>query len=88
MAARDWPLVAHRSFGILRSENETWEALAQSADWFVLVGTGNAKRPETDVFSLFLIRLLQLRLAAAGKDDRRAASLCRLRTDPTFDGSA
>jgi nitroreductase len=75
MAARDWSLLAHLSFGVVRSDNDTWEALAQSADWFVLVGTGDAQRPETDVFSLFLIRLLQLRLAAAGKDDRGAASV-------------
>ena len=65
MAARDWSAVTHLSFGILKSDNETWEALAQSAGWFVLVGTGNARRPETDPFSLFLIRLLQFRLAAA-----------------------
>jgi hypothetical protein len=75
LAARNWPVVAHLSFGILRSDNETWEALAQSADWFVLVGTGSARRPETDVFSLFLIRLLQFRLAAAGHDDRGARSV-------------
>jgi hypothetical protein len=75
MAARDWSLLAHLSFGVVRSDNDTWEALAQSADWFVLVGTGDAQRPATDVFSLFLIRLLQLRLAAAGKDDRGAASV-------------
>ncbi len=74
-AARDWSAVTHLSYGILRSDNETWEALAQSADWFVLVGTGGATRPETDVFSLFLIRLLQFRLAAAGHDDRRAGSV-------------
>jgi hypothetical protein len=75
MAARDWSAVTRLSFGILRSDNETWEALAQSADWFVLVGTGGATRPETDVFSLFLIRLLQFRLAAAGHDDKGAASV-------------
>jgi hypothetical protein len=74
-AARDWSAVTHLSFGILKSDNETWEALAQSADWFVLVGTGGAMRPETDVFSLFVIRLLQFRLAAAGLDDKGAASV-------------
>jgi hypothetical protein len=75
IAARDWLVVTHLSFGILRSDNETWEALAQSADWFVLVGTGGATRPVTDVFSLFLIRLLQFRLAAASHDDKGAASV-------------
>ena len=75
IAARDWSTVTHLSFGILRSDDETWEALAQSAEWFVLVGTGAATRPETDTFSLFLIRLLQFRLAAAGHDDKGAASV-------------
>ena len=75
VAARDWSSVAHLAFGIFGSDNETWEALGQSADWFVLVGTGAATRPETDLFSLFCIRNLQFRLAAAGRDDKRAASV-------------
>jgi hypothetical protein len=75
IAARDWSPVTHLSIGLLRSDNETWEALAQSADWFVLVGTGGAMRPETDVISLSFVRLLQFRLAAAGHDDRGAASV-------------
>jgi hypothetical protein len=75
MAARDWSAVTHLSFGIFKSDNETWEALAQSADWFVLVGTGGATRPEVDVFSLFLVRLLQFRLAAAAHDDKGASSV-------------
>jgi hypothetical protein len=74
-AARDWVGVAHLSFGILRSDSETWEALAQSAEWFVIVGTGSATRPETGGFSLFLIRLLQFRLAAAGHNEGRAMSV-------------
>jgi hypothetical protein len=75
-AGRDWSAATHLSFGILKSDNETWEALADSAAWFVLVGTGNAAtRPETDPFSLFLIRLLQFRLAAAAKNDKAADSV-------------
>ena len=74
-AAWEWSAVAQLSLGLLRSDKETWEALAQSADWFVLMGTGSATRPETDVFSLSLIRLLQLRLAAADHDDEGAASV-------------
>jgi hypothetical protein len=75
IAGRDWASVARLSFGILQSDNETWDALAASADWFVLVGTGTATRPETDRFSLFLIRLLQFRLAAAAKNDRGAHAI-------------
>ena len=75
IAGRDWAAVAHLSFGILKSDNETWDALASSADWFILVGTGTAARPETDPFSLFLIRLLQFRLAAAAKNDSAARSV-------------
>ncbi len=75
IAGRDWASVARLSFGILQSDNETWDALAASADWFVLVGTGTAARPETDRFSLFLIRLLQFRLAAAAKNDRGARAI-------------
>ena len=75
VAARDWAPVAQLSYGILRSDNETWEALAQSADWFVLVGTGSAKRPETEPFILFLVRLLQFQLAAAGHNERWAISV-------------
>jgi hypothetical protein len=75
MVAQDWSAVTHLSFGIVRSDSETWEAVAQSADWFVLVGTGSAVRPDTDVFSLFLIRLLQFRLAAASRNGKGAASV-------------
>ena len=75
IAGRDWASLARLSFGILPSDNETWDALAASADWFVLVGTGTAARPETDRFSLLLIRLLQFRLAAAAKNDRGARAI-------------
>jgi hypothetical protein len=74
-AAQEWSAVAQLSLGLLGSDNETWEALAQSAKWFVLVGIGGAMRPETDVFSLSLIRLLQLKLAAADHDNEGAASV-------------
>ena len=47
----------------------------RAPSWFVLVGIGGAMRPETDVFSLSLIRLLQLKLAAADHDDEGAASV-------------
>ena len=73
--AREWSAVAHLSLGLLGSDKETWEALAQIASWFVLVGSGGVMRPETDVFSLSLIRLLQLKLAAADHDDEGAASV-------------
>jgi hypothetical protein len=74
-AAQEWSAVAQLSLGLLKSDNEIWEALAQSAKWFVLVGIGGVMRPETDVFSLSLIRLLQLKLAAADHDNESAASL-------------
>jgi hypothetical protein len=74
-AAQDWLSIARLSIGLLKSDNEVWGALAQSANWFVLVGTGSAKRPDTDVFSLSLIRLLQLRLAAGDHDSENAASI-------------
>ena len=41
----------------------------------MLVGIGTAARPEIDLFSLFLIRLLQFRLAAAAKNDRGVWSI-------------
>ena len=75
VAAQDWPAIAHLSFGIVRSDSDTWQALAQSADWFVLVGTGEAKRPEADAVSLFFIRLFQFRLAAANHDEDAVASI-------------
>jgi hypothetical protein len=59
----------------LNADSETWEALTQSAGWFVFVGTGTAVRPETDPLSLYLIRLLQLRLAAAGRDAGNVATV-------------
>jgi hypothetical protein len=70
LAGRNWIAVTRLSIGILKADKETWRALAQTADWFVLVGTGRAAPPEIDDFSLFLIRFLQLRLAAAGRDER------------------
>jgi hypothetical protein len=74
VAAQDWRAIAHLSF-VLRSDNDTWQALAQSADWFVLVGTGEAKRPKADAVFLFFIRLFQFRLSAANHDQDAAASI-------------
>ena len=74
-AGQDWRAIAQLSFGILKSDNETWEALAERANWFLFVGTETAARPQTDRFSLFLIRLLQFRLAAGAKNDEAAASV-------------
>jgi len=89
-AAREWTLVARLSLGLLKSDKETWEALAQSANWFVAVGTHGAMRPEADVFSLSLVRLLQLRLAAADHNDAGAASVLACINEelpPTVEGT-
>ena len=69
-AGKDWLTIARLSFGLLTAETEIWEALAESAGWFVLIGTdgGLVARPEGDSFTLFLIRTLQLRLATAAKN--------------------
>lgn len=75
-AGRDWLALARLSYGILTSDSKLWEALASGAGWFVWIGTRNAvARPDTDSFSLFLIRLLQFRLALAAKDDDAAMSI-------------
>ena len=75
-AGQDWLALARLSYGILSAENEVWEALAASASWFVWIGTGNAvSRPTTDLFSLFLIRMLQLRLAMVAKDNQAIHSV-------------
>jgi hypothetical protein len=74
MASRDWSVIAHLCMGILNADSDTWAALAEAGSWFVLVGTGEGVAPlNADPFSLFLIRTLQYRLAAAGKhfDDSR-----------------
>jgi hypothetical protein len=68
-AGQDWLTVARLSFGLLTADSEIWDALAQSAGWFLFVGTGSAaERPQGDPFMLFLIRSLQLRLATATKN--------------------
>lgn len=68
-AGKDWLTVARLSFGLLTADTEIWDALAQSAGWFLFVGTGSApERPQGDPFMLFLIRSLQLRLAMATKN--------------------
>jgi tetratricopeptide (TPR) repeat protein len=68
-AGKDWLTVARLSFGLLTADTEIWDALAQSAGWFLFVGTGSApERPQGDPFMLFLIRSLQLRLATAAKN--------------------
>ncbi|QSR85309.1 hypothetical protein [Methylacidimicrobium sp. B4] len=74
-ASKNWSAVAHLSSGILKADNETWEALARSAGWFVFVGIKSAIRPETDASSLVLLRSLQFRLAAAARDDKGAAAV-------------
>jgi hypothetical protein len=76
IAGRDWFSVARLSLGILRSDEDTWEALTKSAGWFVSVGTDMATtRPEGDSFTLCLVRLLQFRLAAAAKNDGGAREI-------------
>jgi len=67
--AKDWLTVAQLSLGLLTADTEIWEALAQSAGWFVFVGTHNVpERPQADPFTLFLVRTLQLRLATGAKN--------------------
>jgi hypothetical protein len=73
--SRDWSVVGHLSLGITKWDDEVWEAVAESANWFLLVGTGGAARPEGDEFSLFLMRLFQLRLAVAAHDNGAADSI-------------
>jgi tetratricopeptide (TPR) repeat protein len=73
---KDWLTVARLSFGLLTADTEIWEALAQSAGWFVFVGTHNApERPQGDPFTLFLIRTLQLRLATGAKNAEAAEAV-------------
>lgn len=73
---KDWLTIARLSFGLLTADTEIWEALAQSAGWFVLVGIDNApERPQGDPFTLFLIRTLQLRLATGAKNAEAAEAI-------------
>jgi hypothetical protein len=68
IASRDWVVIAYLCRGILNADGDTWFALAEAASWFVFVGIREGVAPlNADPFSLFLIRTLQYRLAAAGK---------------------
>jgi tetratricopeptide (TPR) repeat protein len=91
-AGKDWLTVARLSFGLLTADTEIWEALAQSAGWFVFVGTGSApERLQGDPFMLFLIRTLQLRLATAAKNAEavEAVIACANREVPaTIEGAS
>ena len=73
-AARDWGVIGQLSIGTFTADKDTWFALAEMEGWFVLMSVGEGvSAPKTDPFGLFLIRLLQFRLAAA-KGDQRAAT--------------
>jgi tetratricopeptide (TPR) repeat protein len=68
IASRDWAVIGYLSRGILTADGDTWVALAEAASWFVFVGVGKGVAPlDADPFSLLLIRTLQYRIAAAGK---------------------
>ncbi len=70
IAAEDWGVIGQLSMGTFSADTDTWSALAELAGWFVLVGTGEeVSAPNADPFTLFLIRLLQYRLAVAGGND-------------------
>ena len=69
IASRNWSVIAYLCRGILNADSDTWAALAEAASWFVLVGVGEGVAPlNADPFSLLLIRTLQYRLAAVGKN--------------------
>jgi hypothetical protein len=69
IASRNWSVIAYLCKGIFNADTDTWAALAEPAGWFVLVGTGEGVATlNADPFSLLLIRTLQYRLAAAGKN--------------------
>jgi hypothetical protein len=68
VASRDWAVIAYLCRGIITADSDTWAALAEAASWFVFVGIGEGVAPlNADPFSLILIRTLQYRIAAAGK---------------------
>ena len=68
IASRDWAVIAYLCRGVLTADTDTWAALAEAAGWFVFVGIGDGvAAPAADPFSLLLIRTLQYRIAAAGK---------------------
>jgi hypothetical protein len=76
VAGQDWDVIAHLSIGTFRADADTWSALAEPAGWFVLVGTGEGvSSPDTNPSILFLIRLFQYRLAAAGGNQRAALAI-------------
>jgi hypothetical protein len=76
VASQDWDVIAHLAIGTLHSDADTWSALAEPASWFVLVGTGEGvSSPDTNPFLLFLIRLFQYRLAAAGGNEGAALAI-------------
>ena len=76
VAGQDWDVIAHLSIGTFGADADTWSALAEPAGWFVLVGTGEGvSSPDTNPAILFLIRLFQYRLAAAGGNQRAALAI-------------
>jgi hypothetical protein len=76
VAGQDWDVIAHLSIGTYRADADTWSALAEPAGWFVLVGTGEGvSSPDANPSILFLIRLFQYRLAAAGGNQRAALAI-------------
>jgi hypothetical protein len=69
IASRNWTVIAYLCRGIFNADSDTWTGLAEAAGWFVLIGMGEGVAPlNADPFLLFLIRTLQYRLAAAGKN--------------------
>ena len=69
IAGQDGLALARLSVGLLHADRASWRAIAESASWFAYL----AVEPGTDLPSdgpggLFLIRLMQFRIAAAAGD--------------------
>jgi hypothetical protein len=87
-AASQGDLLVRLSFGLMRADMEAWRAIADGASWFAMVGTQpGATLPVTSQGDLFLVRLMQYRIAASGEglDDVRAITA---RFDEEFAQSA
>lgn len=70
LAARDEAAIVRLAFGLFTAESEVWRAIGDAAFWLVHIGVeGNLDAILKAQTSLFLFRLMQLRVAVATESE-------------------
>jgi hypothetical protein len=76
LAAGQGDLIATLSMGLMRANKEAWRAVADMTAWFTLVAVEPGRDfPIQSRGGLLLVRMMQYRIAASGKDHEAARAI-------------